>query len=89
MIRKFSINYAPTFIRMYKSLSVELKEEIKFKIDLFKDEKNHTLLKVHKLKGELKGCYSFSVNYKIRIVFEYADKDSINLLYVGSHDEVY
>ena len=82
----FSVRYAPTFIRMYKRLNAHLKEEVKEKIFLFKDEKNHSTLKVHKLKGNLKNIYSFSINYKIRIVFEYEDKTTVNLLYIGSHD---
>jgi addiction module RelE/StbE family toxin len=84
-----SIQYAPTFVRMYKRLEDNLKEEIKEKIAFFQDSTNHEKLKVHKLKGSLENTYSFSVNYKIRIVFEYEQKDIVNLLYVGSHDETY
>ena len=83
------ICYAPTFVRMYKKLDPSLKEEVKSKILLFQDAKNHTALKTHKLKGVLENTYSFSVNYKIRVVFEYENKKSVNLLYVGAHDGVY
>ncbi len=82
------IYYAPTFIRLYKDLDLALKEEVKDKIQLFTNTKNHIHLKVHKLKG-IDNTYSFSVNYKIRIVFEYQDKKTVNLLYIGSHDVVY
>jgi plasmid maintenance system killer protein len=81
--------YAPIFVRMYKGLPSLLKEEVKEKIDLFKKEENHIKLKVHKLNGKLKNTYSFSVNYKIRIVFEYENKNTVNLLYIGDHDETY
>ena len=84
-----SIQYAPTFVRMYKRLDNNLKEEIKEKIASFQNPANHEKLKVHKLKGGLENTYSFSVNYKIRIVFEYEQKNIVNLLYVGSHDETY
>lgn len=83
------IQYAPNFIRMYKGLDSRLKDEIKDKINLFKNSKNHDILKVHKLNGNLKKSYSFSVNYQIRIVFEYENKNTVNLLYVGGHDELY
>ncbi len=83
------ILYAPNFVRMYKGLHAGLKEEVKEKIKLFADKKNHTILKVHKLKGNLKNTYSFSVNYQIRIVFEYENKKTANLLYIGGHDELY
>jgi len=73
---------------MYKNLPAALKEEIKESILLLKDEKNHQQLKVHKLKG-FSHTYSYSVNYKIRVIFEYGDKKAINILYVGDHDSVY
>ena len=82
------IQYAPSFVRLYSKLSEHLKGEVKEKIKAFQDLTNHKSLKVHKLKG-IPNTYSFSVNYKIRIVFEYQDKKSASLLYVGNHDEVY
>lgn len=84
-----SVCYAPTFVRMYKRLDPSLKEEVKSKISLFQSGGEHASLKVHKLKGALENTYAFSVNYKIRIVFEYENKTTVNLLYVGAHDEVY
>lgn len=88
-----TVMYAPTFIRTYKGLEPALKDEVKEKIEQFRHVKNHTALKVHKLHGRLKHVYSFTVNYKIRIVFEYAnegrDKKKAFLLYVGAHDGAY
>lgn len=80
--------YAPSFVRQYKSLPSSLQTEVKEKILLFLDVKNHQALTVHKLKGKLKDQYSFSVNYKIRIVFWYKNskpKEAI-LLAIGDHD---
>ena len=74
---------------MYSGLEPALQEEVKERIFLFKNENNHKSLKVHKLSGRLAGRFAFSVNYKIRIVFGYEDKKTVNLLYVGSHDGVY
>ena len=84
-----TIQYAPTFVRMYKGLEPDLKTEIKEKISVFQDTQNHSKLKVHKLKGKLENTYSFSVNFKMRVVFEYEDKKTVNLLYVGGHEQVY
>ncbi|MFA6158104.1 MAG: type II toxin-antitoxin system RelE/ParE family toxin [Candidatus Paceibacterota bacterium] len=83
------IRYAPSFVRMYARLPASLKSEIKEKISTFRDKGNHDALKVHKLKGNLENTFSFSVNYKIRVIFEYEDKKSVNLLLVGGHDNVY
>ena len=87
------VYYAPTFVRMYKKLPRALQEEVKERIEQFRDPANHEKLKVHKLSGRLKGRHSFSVNYKIRIVFIFGkspqSKNVAYLLYIGGHDEVY
>ncbi len=85
------INYSPKFLKIYKKIKEEdLKKEIKTKIDLFKKEKNHKSLEVHKLKKAKRETYSFSVNYKDRILFRYLSKNKkeVVLLVFGDH-EVY
>ena len=77
--------YAPVFVREFKKLQVNLQDEVLEKIELFKNSSNHRRLKVHKLKGPLKDCYSFSVNYNFRVVFSYDSKNKVNILTVGDH----
>jgi len=80
------IVYRPIFVRLYNKLEFSLQEEIKEKIALFRKPKNYKSLKVHKLHGKMHGCYSFSVNYKYRIVFEYMNRKTVALLSVGNHN---
>jgi mRNA-degrading endonuclease YafQ of YafQ-DinJ toxin-antitoxin module len=80
------ISYTPTFIKQLASLEKDLQSEAIEKIELFLDTKNHLQLKTHKLKGRLKGKYSFSVNYKTRIVFSFLSRNEVVLLAVGDHD---
>ncbi len=80
------VSYKPTFIRQYNKLEKDLKSEVLEKIELFKNKENHILLKVHKLNGKLKDAFSFYVNYKIRIVFIFEDKESATFLAIGDHD---
>ncbi|MEI6553391.1 MAG: hypothetical protein WCO09_02385, partial [bacterium] len=81
--------YTPHFLKMYAKLEARLCLDIKDKIKSFIKIENHQNLKVHKLKN-LTNTYSFSVDFKVRIVFEYGeDKNTVNFLYVGSHDELY
>lgn len=80
------VYFKPTFIKQFKRLESALQEESFEKIGLFKDKKNHKQLKAHKLNGILSGRYSFSVNYKTRIVFSYLSKNEAVLLAVGDHD---
>lgn len=65
-----------------------LQEEVKQKIDLFAENPHHLFLKTHKLKGRLQRFWSFSVNYKDRIVFQYEKhegKKRAALLAIGDH----
>ena len=82
------VSYTPSFLRLFKSLPEELQDEAVEKIELFRDEKNHKALKVHKLTGRLKGRYSFSVNYKTRIIFACTSKrpKEATLMAIGDHD---
>lgn len=78
--------YAPVFVRQFSKLPKNLQVEVIEKIELFKDVTNHQKLKVHKLKGRLNDQYSFSVNYKYRIIFIYETKNQIAFLAIGDHD---
>ena len=82
------IGYTREFIRAYDKLPTALKEEVKEKIELFKDRKSHQRLKVHKLHGRHTRHWGFSVNYAYRIMFDYLGKgkNSVALLTVGDHD---
>lgn len=80
------IGFKPSFIRQFKQLEKDLREEVEEKIELLKNGENHKMLKVHKLHGHLSSAWSFSVNYKIRIVFEYETKSQITLLAIGDHE---
>jgi len=68
---RIAVSYTPYFVKQLKRLPYNLREEAIEKIELFKDPKNHKMLRVHKLHGYLADQYSFSVNYHFRIVFEY------------------
>ncbi len=82
------IAYTPAFQRQLHTLPTMLQEEALEKIALFKNSANHQQLKVHKLHGPLRGRFSFSVNYKHRIVFSYLSKGEVVLHAIGDH-EVY
>lgn len=81
-----NVIFASSFIRSLKKLNVNLQDEVLEKIEQFKNKENHQKLRVHKLKGNLKEYYSFSVNYKIRILFYWQGDVAVVLMEVGDHD---
>lgn len=80
------IAYTPQFVRMFQKLEQALKGEALEKIELFAEDTTHAQLKAHKLKGKLKNRYSFSVNYKIRIIYTPLSKTEVAFLAIGDHD---
>lgn len=79
------VHFKPAFVRQMNTLPKELQEEAFEKIELFKDRKNHGVLRVHKLHGRLAGMYSFSINFRFRIVFAYVSKTETVLAAIGDH----
>ena len=78
--------FTKSFIRQLRKLEVGLIIEALENIELAGKDLQHPQLKTHPLQGSLKGCYSFSVNYKYRIVFQHSKSDTIDLLAIGDHD---
>ncbi len=80
------IAYTAYFLKLLSKLELNLQNEVIEKTELFKDRNNHRGLNAHKLHGKFAGSYGFYVNYKIRIVFDYMNKEEAVFLLVGDHD---
>lgn len=80
------IAYTPQFRRQFKKLPRALQEEALEKLELFADLNRHEKLRVHKLSSALAGRWSFSVNYRYRIVFMWEERNkSAICLGIGDH----
>ncbi len=78
--------FKPMFFRQLKKFPPLLQEEVLEKLDLFENPENHQQLRVHKLQGRMRNCWSFSVNYEYRIVFEWEKRNtSAIILAIGTH----
>lgn len=80
--------YIPRFVRQFDKLDNDLQEKVLEKIEFFKNKRNHPGLAIHKLHAQLVGRFSFSVNFKYKIIFQYLSKKEVVLLAIGDH-EVY
>ncbi len=69
-----------------------LAQAIQDTLELLSEDAFHPSLKTHKLKGNLSSAWACSVEYDLRVVFEfvqYEGTEAILLEAVGTHDEVY
>jgi len=74
------------FITQFEELDEKIKDLAERKIDIFKENPKHHSLKTHKLNGRLVEFFSFSIDVKFRIVFEYGNKNTVHFLKIGNHD---
>jgi mRNA-degrading endonuclease YafQ of YafQ-DinJ toxin-antitoxin module len=89
--------WSSAFSRAVKRLlrqSPKMAEPIEKTLQQLSDDPYHPSLKTHKLKGDLDGRWSCSIDYSNRILFEFVptpeeDGAEIFLLTLGTHDDVY
>ncbi len=83
------------FVRSLKKLrknQPDTKESIFVTLEALSEDAFQLNLKTHKLKGNLAGYWACSVEYDLRIVFEFVndeEREAILLHDIGPHDEVY
>ena len=80
------IKKASKFVKKHPDLLRQYEKTLK----LLEIDPTHPSLRLHSLKGKLKGLYSVSINISYRITLEFfITQNDIILLNVGHHDEIY
>lgn len=87
------VSFSETFKKTFKKRIKGTDAEIAFwkKLEIFIAQPFEPKLKTHKLSGKLKGLWSFSIEYDMRVVF-YFTKDKPQkavFIDIGNHNEVY
>jgi addiction module RelE/StbE family toxin len=84
------------FVRKFKRLTKknpQLRSQIEKALQFLAEDPFDSSLHTHKLKGNLDGVWSCSIDYDNRILFEFVEnpdsEEEILLLTLGSHDDVY
>lgn len=80
------IYYSAKFLREYKKLPPKLKLTAEVKEEIFRKDPFDPRLKTHQLAGIVKGFWSFSIDHKTRIIFEFRSKTVVWFHSTGSHD---
>lgn len=84
------INFSSKFYRSFDKFLKKYPHEallIRNRINLLKSSPNHPSLRLHKLANR-ENEYAISIDHSTRLIFS-REKDSIYLLDIGSHDDVY
>ncbi len=85
----FSDSFKKAFKKRIKSTTLE--SNFWIILELFVINPFDSSLKTHKLSGQLKDLWSFSIGYNLRVVFYFTKDKPKRAVFVdiGTHDEVY
>jgi len=81
-----SILYHPDFIKDLKRLEPLVQRQAVKTETLFRANPLHPSVRLHPLKGKLKGLWSISVTLNARIIFKRFQNGEIVFLSIGRHD---
>ena len=85
------IRTTPAFLRQANRTlkkNPQLREPLREALIKLTADPYQASLKTHKLKGDLKDFWSCSVTFEIRLRFKLTE-DALELIDLGTHDEVY
>ncbi len=80
------VHLTPHFDRAFRKLSPQTQQLANEKDVLFRASPFGARLKTHALKGRLKHLWSYSVDYRHRVLFEFLADDEVLYHDIGSHD---
>ena len=80
------IQKTPRFNRTYRKLSEQQKRDFKKAVRLFLLDPFDRKIKTHKLRGQLKNFWSFSINFSDRVLFQFLGERAVMLYDIGDHD---
>ena len=86
------IAFSSSFKRAFKKrIEGRKPREEKFwkRVEMFKNDPHDTRRRTHKLSGDLQEFWSFSIEYDVRVVFQFATQNRAVFTDIGTHDEVY
>lgn len=79
------IIYTSKFAREYKKLPKEIKLLAEEKEKIFRKNPFTPILDTHKLHGRFREFWSFSIDFKYRIIFEFGENGIVYFHSVGDH----
>lgn len=85
------IKYHHQFIKSYKKrirCYSSLAQKFQSRLKIFMNDPTNPILKNHRLTGDLKGYWSFSVTGDVRIIYR-VENDELLLYDIGTHNQVY
>lgn len=81
-----TIRVSSKFKKSYKKLPTSVKTKARAKERIFRDDPFHSSLDTHKLHGKYKDYWAFTIVSQYRIMFAFADSETVDFVNIGTHD---
>lgn len=69
--------------------NTNLEARFRERVTIFQEDPFDPKLRTHRLSGPLKGLWSFSIDYDVRVVFSFLAPERVLFVDIGTHKEVY
>ena len=83
------VNRTRNFVKQYKKLPKKVQQQFRARLTLWLKDPEQPILRVHALKGELRGCWSMNISGDYRVVYYLASEEEMVLVLVGTHSQLY
>ena len=83
------VNLSSRFKKSFRKLHIRVQKKAVEKIALFRKNLFDPRLDTHKLHGEKKEEWTFSIDYSYRISFLFLEDGKILFTDIGTHDQLY
>ena len=78
--------FSSQFDGKFAALPEKIKKVARKKDRMFRGDAFHPLLRTHKLSGEFKDYWAYSVNQQYRVLFYFVDDHTVAYINIGTHE---
>ena len=83
------IKYSKKFLKQFRKSPSKVQKAFLDKQDIFSEDKNHPILRNHRLSGKFKNLRSINVTGDWRALYEEHDEEIVIFALIGTHSQLY
>lgn len=86
------VAFSSSFKRAFKKRVADSPDRAKHfweRLEVFKNDPFDPTLRTHRLSGKLKHLWSFSIEYDLRVLFQFVEDQRTVFIDIGTHKEIY
>ncbi len=84
-----TILFSKRYKKQYKKLPPDLQKQTKLRIELWKEQPNNPLLRLHKLEGSMNQFYSINITGDLRALYKIRGQEMYIYQMIGTHSQLY